>query len=179
MRLLTTFVLVVAGWLPSSAATLEKLSLEQMIEKSTAIVRGRIAGSSTMKRGPVIYTLSRVQVQESWKGAETPTVEVAVPGGAYGDLRQHFSGAPSFPIGQEFVLFLWSGRSGLTQVIGLSQGVFGVRVNEKGEAVAERAATQEVILDPAHGYPIKDEAISLPLSELRRRVQSVTTRLTH
>ena len=39
-----------------SGATLEQLSLTSMIAKSTAIVRAKVAGSSVVASGPVIYT---------------------------------------------------------------------------------------------------------------------------
>ncbi len=65
-----------------SAATLERLGMDEMIEKSTAIVRGRVTGQRAAFRGPVIYTHFSVQVLERWKGVESAQVEVAVPGGA-------------------------------------------------------------------------------------------------
>ncbi len=180
MRPLTIslFLSLVAG-LWGHAATLEKLSLEQMINKSTAVVRGRVTGSSALRRGPVIYTVSRIQVLETWKGPEAATVDVAVPGGAYGGLRQHFSGAPSLEAGQEYVLFLWTGKSGVTQVIGLSQGVFAVRVNQQGQAVAERAAIGELMLSAGTGQPVADAGISIALDGLRRQVRNAASTVTH
>jgi hypothetical protein len=37
----------------SLAATLEKLSLDEMIQKSTSIVRGTVLGSRVSQRGPL------------------------------------------------------------------------------------------------------------------------------
>ena len=51
-------------------------------------------------------------------------------GGVAGGIRQSVSGAPELKPGQEYVLFLWTSRSGLTQVIGLSQGLF--QLSEEG-----------------------------------------------
>ncbi len=156
---------------PLHAATLERLSLEEMIQKSTQIVRGRMVSSRTALRGPVVYTFVQVQVVDRWKGPAADRVEVAIPGGAYGRLQQSFSGAPALEPGLDYLLFLWTGRNGITQVIGLSQGVFQVRTGPDGALLVERAASREVMLDGRTGLPVQDVAISMPLEELRNQVR--------
>jgi hypothetical protein len=163
-----TGLLLAALLLPG--ATLEKLSLEEMIEKSSAIVRGRVVSSRSLARGPVIYTLSSVEILERWKGPDRQSVEVAIPGGARGGLKQEFSGAPEIGRDSEYVFFLWTGRSGINHVIGLSQGLFTITTGENGEVIVHRAASGEVMLDPKSGRPIEDEALTLALDELRDRV---------
>ncbi len=158
---------------PLAGATLEKLSLDEMVRKSTAIVRVRAEGSRTIQRGPLIYTLTRVSVIERWKGPEASSIEVAVPGGSLGALRQEFSGTPALERGAEYVLFLWTGKSGITYVIGLSQGVFELRRDADGKLVAYRPASAATMLDPSTGRPVQDQALTLALSELRRRVERV------
>ncbi|MGH8323719.1 MAG: hypothetical protein ACRETD_07990, partial [Steroidobacteraceae bacterium] len=46
------------------ATTLQQLSLDDMIQKSTAIVRARVTGTYTAARGRIIYTHYTVQVTE-------------------------------------------------------------------------------------------------------------------
>lgn len=167
------FLFALFPLVPLPAATLERLSLEEMIQKSTEIVRGRILSSRTALRGPVVYTFVQVQVDDRWKGPPAARVEVAVPGGEYGRLQQSFSGAPVFEAGGEYLLFLWTGRSGLTQVIGLSQGVFQVRRSADGSLVVERPASREVVLEPGTGRRVGDVAISVPLEDMRSRVRQV------
>lgn len=158
---------------PLAGATLEKLSLDEMVRKSTAIVRVRAEGSRTVQRGPLIYTLTRVAVIERWKGPEGSTLEVATPGGAFGGVRQEFSGAPALERGAEYVLFLWTGNSGVTHVIGLSQGVFELRRDAGGKLVVHRPASAATMLDPGTGQPVQDHALTLALSELRSRVERI------
>ena len=62
MRLLASIGVLVSLALPAAGATLEKLSLDEMARKSTAIVRARIEGSRAVQRGALIYTLTRVSV---------------------------------------------------------------------------------------------------------------------
>jgi hypothetical protein len=152
------------------AATLQKLSLDDMTQKSTAIVRARVLSSYAAQHGAIIYTHYRVQVSEWWKGSGRSELDLVVPGGLAGGLRQTFSGAPRLPLGGEGVFFLWTGPSGLTHIIGLSQGLFLVGRDANGEVVAKRAASTERMIDPVSGRLMADEAVTLPLSELRHRV---------
>jgi hypothetical protein len=151
------------------AATLEKLALDDMTQQSTAIVRARVTGSYAAANGALIYTHYRVQVGERWKGAEAASLDVVVPGGRANGLRQTISGAPKLMEGREYVLFLWTGPSGLTHIMGLSQGVFDVKTEANGEVVASRAASGELMLDSA-GRPMRDEALTLRLNDLHQRV---------
>ncbi len=156
---------------PLAGATLERLSLDEMILKSTEIVRGRVLTSQAVRRGSIIYTRSTVQVVERWKGAPAANVQVSVPGGTLDGLRQTFSGAPKLENGVEYVLFLWTGSSGVTHVIGLSQGLFDLKLDNKGQTVVHRAASAARMLDPMTGREIQEEPTSMGLAELRARVE--------
>jgi hypothetical protein len=173
MRRALSILLCLAGaTAPQFGATLERLSLEEMTEKSTAIVRGRVVSSRSSLRGPLIYTHFTVQVLERWKGAEAEQVEVAVPGGVAAGLRQTFAGAPELTPGGEYVLFLWTGRSGMTQVIGFSQGVFTLQSDGAGGTLAARAASTEAMLDSKTGQIVNDATLQLSLGALRAKVTS-------
>ena len=149
------------------AATLERLSLDDMISKSTAIVHGRVTASSAAYRGTVIYTDYKVSVLEQWKGAAQTTVDVLVPGGVANGVRQTYAGAPEFTISQQYVLFLWtSSTTGATYTLGFTQGVFSLPQDTSGQTMAVRALTTETILDPVTGQVVKDQPISMPLSQL-------------
>ncbi|MGE5569813.1 MAG: hypothetical protein ACM3S5_12315 [Rhodospirillales bacterium] len=152
------------------AATLEKLSLEEMGRKATAIVRARVLSSYGAQHGPLIYTHYRVQVWETWKGTVPSGLEVVVPGGAVRGLRQTFSGAPVLAPNTEYVLFLWTGANGLTRVIGLTQGMFMVTRGPNGEPMAYRPAATDAIFDRASGRMVRDEPLTLRMRELRQRV---------
>ncbi len=159
--------------LTATAATLERLSLDDMTARSTAIVRARVVSSSGSLTGSTIYTRTRLQVLERWKGPEGAEVEVTEPGGTAGAVTQSYSGVPRFTAGQEMVLFLWTGPSGRTQVIGLSQGVFQVTSNAvTGEPEVRREASGEIMLAPGTGQQVRDERIVMPLPSLAARVRS-------
>src|SRR6185295_16583134 len=77
-------------------ATLKRMSLEEMTAKSTAIVRAKAISRSTELLGSTIYTRTRFQVLERWKGPEGTTVDVSEPGGRVGSVSQNYSGVPRF-----------------------------------------------------------------------------------
>ena len=151
-------------------ATLEQLTVEEMSQKATAIVRGRVSRCAGETRGSVIYTRCTVSVSERWKGQTPSEAEFVVPGGAARGLVQTFTGTPKFASGGEYVLFLWAGRSGVLQIIGLSQGKFDMSVNKTGEATVRRAVAGGRMLDKT-GNPVEDVAVEMTAAELRQRVR--------
>ena len=136
-----------------------------MARQSTAIARVKVTGSEQILRGPDVFTVYRLQTLESLKAPATGDLtEVAVPGGAAGGIRQVVAGAPQLRVGGEYVLFLWTSRSGLTQIIGLSQGLFAM-----SGATATRAAADEQMLDAA-GRAVRPETLTLSWTDLKSRV---------
>ncbi|MEP7352074.1 MAG: hypothetical protein ABI824_02470 [Acidobacteriota bacterium] len=167
----------------AGATTLVQLSMTQMIQQSTAIVRARVTGSYAADRNGQIYTHYQLQILETLKG--TATSDVAVPGGVLHGTRQLVAGAPELSSGQEYVLFLWTSKSGLTQLIGLSQGSFDVVTDATGNAQLARGVSATVpgaVVMDAGGQPVarngqgatgSSEATSLSLVDLRSTVQQV------
>jgi hypothetical protein len=154
------------------AATLERLSLDELITQSTAIVRGKILNSYTATDGPVIYTHYRIQASETLKGPARGVVEIQLPGGVANNLRQSFAGVPQFKPGDEYVFFLWTGKTGTTQVMGLTQGLFSVAPGSAADPVTTRSASHEIMLDRGTGKQVKDQTLTMRLSELRARIGS-------
>lgn len=154
----------------SPAASLERLSMDDMVAKSGDIVRVRVVSSSASFLGTVgrstIYTHYIVQVEERWKGNTATQMDVAVPGGRVQNIRQTFPGAPMLNPGSEYVLFLWTSRSGLTQVIGLSQGLVNVQTDASGNAVLWRGPAGEPMTD-ASGTAVTDTPFSTSLANFR------------
>ena len=153
----------------ASAATLQQLSLDQMTQASTAIVRARVTNSTASLTGSTIYTHYKLQVTESWKGFMP--AEVAVPGGVAGGLRQSFPGMPELAVGTEYVMFLWtSGSTGITHLVGLSQGLFSLSSQSDGSTMATRPLIGEMMLDAA-GRKVADQAVQMSLTALKAQVR--------
>src|SRR6476469_7631827 len=170
MRLVVCVFSLVMSLVPSGAATLSRLSLDDMINQSTAIVRVRVSGSYTAWRGPVIYTYYRTQILERWKGNVDSAVDVALPGGIVNGSRQDCPGTPQLNDGKEYLLFLWTSRNGLTQIIGLTQGLFDLSQDGNGILTAVRSASTNSLLDPRTGQSVKDEPIRVQIKDLGARI---------
>jgi len=139
-----------------------------MTQSATAIARARVTGSSASFTGSTIYTHYKLQIAETWKGS--PGTEVMLPGGVAGGYRQSFPGVPSLQTGAEYVLYLWkSSTTGITHIVGLSQGIFEVTRQADGSFQVARDKIGETMLD-ATGHLVRDQAIRMPLADLKTRV---------
>ena len=168
MSRFTAIIGLVFSALGLQAATLQQLSLEEMAEKATAIVRGRVTGSSAAFSGATIYTHYKLEVSEAWKGRAA--AEVMVPGGTVNRTRQNYPGVPELAPGTDYVLFLWtSPSSGVVHLLGLTQGLFNVSTGSDGVAMASRLQTGELMLD-AQGRRVADQAVTMRLGDMRSRV---------
>src|SRR5260370_3726146 len=130
MPRVSNFVLAAALLAPMHGSTLQQLSLDDMIRKSTLIVRGKVQQQTQAAfHGSLIWTHYQIQITEAYKGTPGSQLDIVLPGGVSNGIQQTYSGAPSLVSGQDYVMFLWTSKSGLTQVIGLSQGVFAITSN--------------------------------------------------
>jgi len=160
-------VLCLATWqAPVRGATLELLSLSDLIAKSTTIVQAQVTGSSASYSGTVIYTHYQISVLAQWKGPTQNTIDVMVPGGTANGVRQTYPGAPQLVPGQQYVLFLWTSRQGWTYTMGFTQGVFNLLQDASGNVTAAQMATTETILAPGTGQVVKNQPIGMPLAQL-------------
>lgn len=168
MSKLLGLIVVLWACCSAAAATLQQLSLDQMTQSATAIVRARVMGSSASFTGSTIYTHYKLQISETWKGS--PGTEVMIPGGVANGYRQSFPGMPALQTGGEYVLFLWkSSTTGITHVVGLSQGIFNVTQQADGSIQAGRPVIGETMLDAA-GHPARDHAVQMQLADMKARV---------
>jgi len=172
MRKLLLSGLLVTALAGLRGTTLQQLSLNDMIQLSTTIVQGQATPSGSEFRGSVIYTHYKVQVSQVFKGSPVTQLDVAVLGGAAQGLRQDYAGAPTLTSGQDYVLFLWTSKSGLTQVIGLSQGLFSLVPSASGQVMVVRPASAQRMVNST-GQPVTDSDLQMSLGDLRRRIHSV------
>jgi hypothetical protein len=163
---------LVAALAPLPGSTLQQLSLNDMIQLSTAIVHGKAQQTTSSYSGSIIYTHYKIQVSETLKGPAATQMDIAVPGGAANRFQQIFAGTPVLAPGQDYVFFLWTSKSGLTQIIGLSQGLFVVSANSAGQLMVTRGPSSELMVNAA-GKPVSDSAMQMLLSDLRSQIQSV------
>jgi len=171
-RIVLFLLCLAAGLAPLRAAILERLSLDELTQQSTLIVRAKVTGSSAEFHGSMIYTHWKLQVEDKWKGPDRSTLEVLIPGGRTREFHQDVAGAPKLLAGKEYLLFLWTSKSGLTYITGLSQGLFEMGKNDAGERVVSRAASGEPMLDRTSWKLVKDESIQMRYSEITSQISA-------
>ena len=121
---------------PARATTLQKMSIEQMSRRSTAVVQGTVVATSVHYSVWGVRTAVPLRVGRSLKGPAESYLTVYVPGGVLPDgTRVVVDGMASFRVGETCVVFVdtrgW--------VIGGFQGKLGVahgRVVATGETTA-------------------------------------------
>ena len=176
MRRVLPLLLCLYGVASVSGATLERLSLDALTQKSTDIVRARVVGSFADLRGTAIYTHWKIQVTDRWKGSGGSAIEVLVPGGDANGLHQEVPGAPRLKQGAEYLLFLWTSKSGATYITGWGQGVFSLTQNTANDWIASRAALGETMLDHKTWLPVQDEGVQMRYTDMATQVSATLAR---
>ncbi|MCW5965631.1 MAG: hypothetical protein KIT83_16455 [Bryobacterales bacterium] len=172
----TVFLLLLMLPAAGLCVTLEQLSLEEMIEASTYIVRGRVGPTLGVSGATMLYTEYELQVTEVLSGDPGGMrLRLALPGGRLGGREQVFSGVPVPIRGKEYVFFLWRGRSGMLQLVGMTQGLLEVR-RAAGLATAERAPSDGMVLNRRSGLPVHDQGMRVSLARLRTSVAAARER---
>lgn len=132
LTLCAAFLLSSAG----DATTLVHMSLAQLAQAATVIVRGRVTSQVTRwnAQHTRIFTFTTVSVEETLKGHPSSTVVIQQPGGTIGHFHVLVPGTVHFrPTGQ-YVLFLEPGPKGRYLPVGMAQGAYRVFSGKTGVA---------------------------------------------
>ncbi|HVN07047.1 MAG TPA: hypothetical protein VMT86_21665 [Bryobacteraceae bacterium] len=165
---------LILGFAPAWGATLEYLTLNNLIAKSTAIVEGTVTSSSASYTNGVIYTHYQIAVQQQWTGSAQTSIDVLVPGGTVKGIRQTFPGTPQLIPGRQYVLFLWTSSKNLTFPLGFTQGIFNLVSGSSG-TIAAQMPTTETMLSQQTGHAVNNQPISMPLAQLVAEIHSAST----
>jgi hypothetical protein len=93
---------------PALAATVIKLSMEELTQRADVVVRARVR-SAASSRDPAtgrIWTFTELDVSESIKGDASKAITVRQPGGVVDGIGQEVAGTARFSPGEDVVLFL-------------------------------------------------------------------------
>jgi hypothetical protein len=140
------------------ATVLVPTDFRQVVSDSTVIVRGHVTDIrvSAPPGGPV-ETVATVAVDSVLKGAADAFVSVRVPGGDLGRTRVTAIGSPTFTRGDVALFFLKRGADNGLRPVGLSLGVYRVKVDgttgQTSVAPPLAAGINAPVGDVVHGDP--------------------------
>ena len=115
---------------PVRATTLVRLSLEQLSQASSAIVRGHVVSqeSGWNPAHTHIFTTTTVAVDQTLKGNAQPEVVIEQLGGKLGHRREYVAGTVHFFPQASYWLFLEPAAAGTGRymVVGMAQGAYRI-----------------------------------------------------
>lgn len=119
---------VLPGELQSS--TILKLTFQQLVHGSDAVIIGKVVSKESDASGPVTLTRNVVDVEACLLGVEKledPVIEIFTLGGSKGGgVAVHVFGEARFGVGERFLAFLEL-RGGRWRVRGMAQGKMTVK----------------------------------------------------
>jgi hypothetical protein len=171
----------------AQATTFARMSPEDLAREAAAIVRGRCVGSVFETREGELWTVTSIEVRETWKGEPPRVVRVWLLGGRTANITSRVSGVPRFRAGEDVILFLSRTASGEFSVLSWAQGTFRVRRDRASgdEMVMQDTAAAGVLMaemsrENGAGLAAHSAAVSgvrvTPLNEFRRRIQDALAR---
>jgi hypothetical protein len=108
----------------AGATTVLKLSLQDLVGKSDAIIVGIVLGKEYGTSGSLAITKNMVQVEQCLGGCDRlggGSLEIVTLGGRKNGVAVHVFGEASFEVGEKFVSFLRL-QGGRWRVVGMAQG---------------------------------------------------------
>jgi len=132
-QLATVSLAVLLGLWTTTAAhatTMVRLSLEQLSQASSSIVRGRVLDqeSGWNAAHTQIVTLTTIAVDQVWKGHPPAQIMIEQLGGKAGHIREYVAGSVHFLPQATYVLFLEPATTDSTRylVVGMTQGAYRI-----------------------------------------------------
>lgn len=179
-KLLVLAACVLTAGTAVSANLVVSAEFREIVADAELVVRGLVTEVRPIDvPGRGIESVLTVAVESAVKGSPGPFVYVRLPGGAIGRTRYVMVGAPRFQAGERAVFFLTQGSDSAWRPVGLSLGVFRVRVEPRtGQAVVPAPVVARVAAATGRTNPASVRRGSMPVSEFETLVRSVEDRRT-
>jgi hypothetical protein len=122
---------------PASATTLVRMSLDQLAEASTEIVRAHVVSQQTAwnPQHTRIYTYTTLALDQTYKGDPPSFPVVQQPGGTVGKMRVFVAGTVQFHTQTGYLLFLERSSADPSKflLVGMVQGAYRIYRDEKAQ----------------------------------------------
>jgi hypothetical protein len=159
---------------PAAPTTLARMNFSQLTRAATVVVRAKCLGEQSLWERGEIWTLSRFEVLETFKGQAQAQFTVRLLGGRVDGIESLVAGVPHFRAGEQVVLFLDPLRRGGFSVTAWSEGTFHVDDDATGRPQLTQATTAQLVYDPAtHKFGVAGVR-RMPLAAFRRLMRKLT-----
>lgn len=174
------FAVLALAWTihAAHATTLVWLSLDQLAQAASEIVRGRVLSQETRWNDSHtrIVTVTTLAVEQSFRGHAPSRIEIEQPGGTIGNIHVHVAATVRFFPQSRYLLFLEPSLAGPPRylVVGMMQGAF--RIYREESSGQERVILPLGALARGSGAAAPRGAVpgpTLPLQEFQQEVTSV------
>jgi hypothetical protein len=145
---LAGLILALALPRPLAASVVIPATLDELAGEADLIVHARVARVDARQAAGTLRVerVVTLAVVRALKGSPGETVQLVLPGGTYGRYRTVVPGVPEVAEGEEAVLFLRPSSTGVTHLVGFSQGVMRVRIDPStGQRMVAAPVVSEVV----------------------------------
>lgn len=157
----------------AKGTTFARLSISQMSQAASAIVRAQCVANMVVEVSGEIWTVTTFDVLETWRGAVPERITVRLLGGTSGNLTSHVAGIPRFRPGEQVILFLSPTKDGDFSVVSWQQGTFRIqRDRSTGEELASQDTGGYFTFDPASHRFLANGAVRMPVALFHAQVIS-------
>ena len=163
------------------ATTLMRMSLDQLAEASTVVIRGHVIGQETLWNAARtrIYTYTTVAVDQTYKGNPASTLVIQQPGGTIGNVRVFVAGTVRFHTQAAYLLFLERSAADPSKFlpVGMMQGAY--RIYRDATTQEERLILPMGSLlrgAPAFGAGSTIAGPAVPVRQFQREISTALSR---
>jgi hypothetical protein len=175
-RLLSIGLLLAMAAVPVGASTFLKMSQQELIRDSAAVVQGHVIKVSSFwdATGRAVVSEALVRVESKIFGEAPSVVVVRTFGGKVGNFMVEAHGFPKFQVNDHLLLFLEPEQDGATRVAGYQQGQFRVVRDKSGAMLAVPTFEGATLLtrDGRAAAPAK----AIRLDELKQSIRNEARR---
>lgn len=161
--------------LSARATTLERMSLAQLTSASSAVVRVRCLEAASRWQGKEIWTYTRFETLETFRGSAPAQILVRVIGGRVGSIESVVDAAPRFRPGDEVILFLAKPLDGAYGLVAWTEGTFRVTRDAAGRTYVTQESSGEIVFDSLNHTFHREGIRSMPLKLFRRQLRNIST----
>ena len=160
MRLLVSHLLAALALfaLPARAATFEPLGFDQLTARAEQIFVGTVTAANPTRtaRGMIVTDFEFADLEGVKGEVAAPRTSLRMAGGTVGRNTLTIPGAPTFRIGERYIVFVEGNGRVLFPTLGGPQGVFRLQV--------DNAKSRTLVLD-YNGQPVQSlPAVAPPLA---------------